>query len=223
MGLGTTAALGVGGIAAAKLIKKAKNKKLANAARDSKLSTIITSKGSRGVSGQTIDKNNTYTVSAFTQREFDYSSNNDFLPQEISNSVDKSKSDFRNIFSNDSLLRKEPKSVADYYAKKGVNLDFKIVNKDKGNIVFVPFKDKDGSSFLYVQSELGNKFDFGGRPLRDTFFFKFDKDTNLKPLLEDTTWFTDTYLPKYQEVWKQASKKQDPHKFLFENLPSLKL
>lgn len=33
VGLGTTAALGIGGIAAAKLIKKAKNKKLANAAK----------------------------------------------------------------------------------------------------------------------------------------------------------------------------------------------
>jgi len=223
VGLGTTAALGVGGIAAAKLIKKAKNKKLA---KDSKISTTITSSGSKSVKGQTIDKTNTYLTSAFTDREFGYLTNQDFLSQEISNSVRKSKSDFSTIFADTSLLRQNPKRVVDFYAKKGVNLEFKILDKDKGNILFVPFKDKNGNSFLYVQSGLDDKFDFGNRGLRDTFFFSFDKDTNLKPLLDDTYWFTDDYLPKYQKIWQQAnknSKKQDPYKFLFENLPSLKL
>lgn len=204
IGLGTTAALGVGGIAAAKLIKNAKNKKLANTAT-AKVSNTFGLTGKLPIAGQEINLENTVVQTRFISSDSDYhlEFNN---KTGYSDWADFGKPDIREY-----VATEPSKAIKDLFSNK-YNLDLDTIVtrvKDKTTSTgFLPFINKDGNSMLFVQSVDTNKVDFRGRLIVDSFLFKFDKDTNLTPIVANTGWFN-SYLKDYQKVWQASNNTRD--------------
>lgn len=100
------------------------------------------------------------------------------------------------------------------------------VEQGSKEAIFTPFIDKAGKSGLSIQipSALDGRVDKFSRPIDSVVSIKFDKDTNVTPLLNNKDWFYKDYLPKYKDtLTKLDDKSKDPRAAVLSGLPNISI